>query len=137
MKIILISLLSLILSTSIFARLNPFEPTDVFLKEKFEVLPFVKIYVLNDMITIKVNPKYRLLDKNILIPKNKIVFDFEGNISFYTIRKNIFNDDFNSFTIGTHREDNFFRVVIDLPSERTNYIENINNKNGIITIKKK
>ena len=150
MKIILISILSITLSVSLFARLNPFEPTDLFLEEKalilknqiqddekFKVLPFVQVQVLNDMLTITVDTKYKLLKKDLLIPETKIVFDFEGDISFYTIRKDIINDDFNSFTVGTHREDNFFRVVIDLPTVKTDYIETIDSKNAIITIKKK
>lgn len=136
MKIISISLLTIALSISTFARLNPFEPTDIFLEEKFTVLPFVKIYVLNDILSIKVDSQYKLLDKNILIQANKIVFDFKGNISFYTIRKNILHNDFKSFAVGTHRKDNFFRIVINVPHTKTNYIQEINSTNGTITIKK-
>ena len=135
MKIISISILTIALNISVLARENPFEPTALFLeqkalilksqiknKEKFKVLPFINIQVLDDILTINVDPQYKLLNKDHLIPANKIVFDFEGNISFYTIRKDILNDDFNSFTVGTHMEDNFFRVVIDLPNIKTNYI---------------
>ena len=221
MKIISISLLSIILSLSLFARPNPFEPTDQFLenkelllkqqaeeekiklakekeeqlriaqeledkkkakemvelqeaqkikeqqaqeikdkelqlkkeeqalkkveskpyiptiKENFKVLPFVKIYVTNDILTIEVDPKYPLLNQDILKPEKKFLFDFRGNISFYTVRNIIVNEDFKSFAVGTHMEEKFFRVVIDLPEDMENYIEKIDSTKGIITIQKK
>ncbi len=106
-------------------------------KENFKVLPFVKIFIVNDLLTIKVDKKYKLLNQDILKPQKKLLFDFQGKVSFYTIRKNIINKDFTSFVVGTHLEDNFFRVVIDLPSDVIDYIEKIDNKSGIITIQKK
>jgi len=220
MKIISLTMLSLILSVSLFARLNPFEPTDHFLeqkeiiikanelekikqdqaeqnriaqefedqkmaelkiaekmmaekklkeeieakkekaeavkiaiveptievkktvyipeiKENFKVLPFVKIYVVNDILTIEVDKKYKLLNQDILKPVKKLLFDFEGKVSFYTIRKDIISEDFKSFAVGTHMDKNFFRIVIDLPYDIINYNEQIDSQNGIITITKK
>jgi hypothetical protein len=223
MKIISISILSIALSISLFARLNPFEPTDQFLeqkamiikandkeaiqqeqeainqkaqemedqklaieaeteaiklkeqkialiekeeqeqaikfsrmekeieetiilpkkpyipeiKENFKVLPFVKIFVVNDVLTIKVDTKYKLLNQDILKPVKKLLFDFEGNVSFYTVRKEIISESFKSLAVGTHMEDNFFRIVIDLPYDIINYSEKIDSENGIITIRKK
>jgi len=107
------------------------------IKENFRILPYVKIYVLNDVITIKVDPQYKLLNQDILRPNKKLLFDFEGNVSFYTIRKDIISEDFKSLTVGTHKEENFFRVVIDLPEDIINYIETIDSKNNTITIKRK
>lgn len=186
MKIISLALLSLSLSVSVFARLNPFEPTDYFLEKKeiiikeneleqikkeeekkhlsmqkevlvktdtpvkvpkkeapqdtyenFEILPFVDISIKNDIITIQVDPKYTLLNQDILKPKRKLLFDFQGQKSFYTIRKKIESEDFTSLTVGTHRKENFFRVVIDLPEKVANYIETVDSKKGIITIQKR
>jgi len=201
MKIISLSLLSIVLSVSLFARLNPFEPTDHFieqkdiiikanqekkdlialkikakelakqedirmakikaeneakeiaenevkkiaskkviipeLKENFKVLPFVEIYVVNNLLTIKVDTKYKFFHQDILKPTKKFLFDFKGNISFYTVRKNIISESFKSFAVGTHREKNFFRVVIDLPDDVKEYEKKVDSKNGIITIRKK
>lgn len=203
MKIISLSLLSLILTLSLVARENPFEPTNHYLeqkemvikaneleqirkeqeeadrlaqeleakkeaqriaeqmlvekeavvieketitteepyipeiKENFKVLPYVKIHVVNNVLTIKVDSQYKLLNQDILKPAKKLLFDFEGKVSFYTIRKNIISEDFKSLTVGTHMEENFFRVVIDLPEDIINYIEKIDSKNNIITIVKK
>jgi len=208
MKIIPLSILSITLGVSLFARLNPFEPTDHFLeqkemvikanqmeqlqkeqdainkkaqelekeklakeievlkekketmlqiqkenikakevivkkayvpeiKENFKVLPFVKIFVVNDILTIKVDKKYKLLNQDILKPNKKLLFDFEGKASFYTIRKEIISESFKSFAVGTHMEENFFRIVIDVPYDIIHYNEKIDNQNGIITIEKK
>jgi len=106
-------------------------------KETFSVLPFVNITIVNDVLTLTVDKKYKLLNQDILKPNKKLLFDFEGNVSFYTIRKPIISEDYKSFAVGTHREENFFRVVIDLPSEITDYIEKVDSKNGVITISRK
>jgi len=221
MKIISISLLSILLSISLFARQNPFEPTDHFIeqkemiiksnekealqkeqdainkkaqemedqklaieaetikikeqelmlaekekqekalkfsqmekdieatkilqkeayipeiKENFKILPFVKIFVVDDVLTIKVDKKYKLLNQDILKPVKKLLFDFKGNVSFYTVRKDIISENFKSLAVGTHMEENFFRIVIDLPYDIINYSEKIDSENGIITIRKK
>jgi len=212
MKIILLSIIGITLSLSLFARENPFEPTDQFIEQKnliikkneeikikkeqaeknkiarefeeqkmaelkvaekmmadnkikketkvkktvtqvkitpkkkpyipsvienFKVLPFVKIHIENEIITIKVDPKYPLLNQDILKPTKKFLFDFKGNVSFYTIRKNIISEEYQSFVVGTHMEKNFFRVVINLSDEMIHYKETIDSKNGIITIQKK
>lgn len=107
------------------------------IKENFKILPFVKIYVVNDVLTIKVDKKYKLLNQDILKPVKKLLFDFKGKVSFYTVRKDIVSESFKSLAVGTHMEENYFRVVIDLPEDIINYIEKIDSKNGIITITKK
>ena len=107
------------------------------IKENFKVLPFVKIYVVNDVLTIKVDPKYKLLNQDILKPVKKLLFDFQGKVSFYTVRKEIMSENFKSFAVGTHMKENFFRVVIDLPYDIIHYTEKVDSKNGIITITKK
>lgn len=113
---------------------KPYVPT---IKENFKVLPFVKIYIVNDVLTIEVDPKYPLLNQDILKPEKKFLFDFRGKVSFYTVRNKIISEDFNSFAVGTHMEKNFFRVVIDLTDKMSAYEEKIDSKKGIITIYKK
>lgn len=113
---------------------KPYIPT---IKENFKVLPFVKIYIVNDVLTIEVDPKYPLLNQDILKPEKKFLFDFRGKVSFYTVRNKIISEDFNSFAVGTHMEKNFFRVVIDLTDTMSAYEEQIDSKKGIITIYKK
>ena len=104
-------------------------------KESFLLLPFVKIEIYKGMLTIIVDKKYKLLNQDILKKERKILFDFKGNISFYTIRETIKHKDFKSFAIGTHRNKNFFRVVIYLSDNLVQYRETVNSKKGAITIK--
>jgi len=105
-------------------------------KETFKILPFVNVEVINDKLIIKVDTKYKLLNQDILKAQKKLLFDFKGNVSFYTVRKSIEHKDFKSFAIGTHRKNNFFRVVVDLPENLVKYKEVISSKKGIITIQK-
>jgi len=116
------------------------EPKKVNLSEaqqSFNILPFIKIDIINDILTIQVDTKYKFLNQKVLRPAKKLLFDFEGNVSFYTVRKDIISKKFISLTVGTHMKENYFRIVIDLPSETTNYIENIDSKKGIITLSTK
>lgn len=106
-------------------------------KETFSVLPFVNITIVNDVLTLTVDKKYKLLNQDILKPAKKLLFDFEGDVSFYTIRKPIISEDYKSFAVGTHREENFFRVVIDLPSKISDYVEKVDSQNGVITVSRK
>ena len=113
---------------------EPYIPT---IKENFKVLSFVKIDVTDDILTIQVDPKYQLLNQDILKPEKKFLFDFQGTVSFYTVRNKIVSEDFDSFAVGTHMEKNYFRVVINLPLDVSEYIETVYSKKGIITLKKK
>ena len=65
------------------------------------------------------------------------MFDFKGNVSFYTVRNTIVSEDFDSFAVGTHMEKNFFRVVVNLTENIEKYEETIDSKKGTITIRKK
>jgi len=106
-------------------------------QQSFNILPFIKIDITNDILTIQVDTKYKFLNQKVLRPAKKLLFDFEGNVSFYTVRKDILSKKFISLIVGTHMKENYFRIVIDLPSKTTNYIENIDSKKGIITISTK
>ncbi|MEA2019147.1 MAG: AMIN domain-containing protein [Campylobacterota bacterium] len=104
--------------------------------ENFKILPFVNVEIVNDILIIKVDKKYKLLNQDILKKQKKFLFDFKGNISFYTVRKMIKNKNFKSFAVGTHRKKNFFRVVVELEDDMIKYKEIIYSKKGMITIQK-
>lgn len=105
-------------------------------KENFKPLSFVKVEVYDDTLTIYVDKKYKFLNQDNLPKPKKFVFDFKGDVSFYTVRKTIKHKDFKQFAIGTHRKKKFFRVVVDLSDEIIKYKEIVNSKKGTITIKK-
>ena len=102
--------------------------------ESYKLLPFVKVEIIDNNLIITVDKKYKLINQDILKESNKILFDFRGDLSFYTVRKNIEHKNFKSFAIGTHQEKKFFRVVIEFSKPLNNYKETVQSKNGIVTI---
>lgn len=99
-------------------------------------LSFVNIYTVQNNLMIEVDKKYKYISKDILIKKKKILFDFQGNEKFYTVRKDIENKNYISYAIGTHPKNNYFRVVIDLALDTKYYKTTIDDKNGIIIVQR-
>ena len=106
-------------------------------KNKYNILPFVHIEANNDTLVLYVDTKFKLINQDILKDRKKILYDFRGYTSFYTIHKNLESDSFKAFSVGTHKKKGFFRVVIEVNDATSTYIENINTKEGKITITKK
>jgi hypothetical protein len=104
--------------------------------EEFKVLPFVNIYTVQNTLMIEVDKKYKLVHQEALPKQKKLLFDYKGKKSFYTIRKPIKNTNYKSFAVGTHLKKNFFRVVIDLEDNTTMYRKSIDTQNGIVAIQK-
>ena len=181
MKIIFISIISIALSLDLYARENPFEPTETFIqiqkqyinahenqeqehekieyeedkekqellikqpikqiklkkKEKsitYNILSFVNATTTSNTLTINVDNKYKLKNQDILHKNKKFVFDFIGSVNIYTKKVNLEHPYFESITIGSHIEKNFFRIVIKLKENIKNYAEHIDK--SIITITK-
>jgi len=105
-------------------------------KNKYNVLPFVHIEANNDTLTLYVDTKFKLINQDILKKRKKILYDFRGYTSFYTIRKTLQSDAFKAFSVGTHKSKGFFRVVIEVADNTSLYTESINTREGKITIKK-
>ena len=195
MKIIFISILTIILSLNLFARENPFEPTDTFKEiqqqyitelekqeierqriedeekkkikenlvenktilidkeinkdnkiaekeeqeneilepsEYYDILPFINATTIGKRLIINVDNKYKLKNQDILHKNNKFVFDFVGSLNISTKRVNLNHQYFKSIIVGSHIEENFFRVVIVLSDKIGNYEENIINSDIMI-----
>jgi hypothetical protein len=105
--------------------------------KNYKALPFVTIQTFDKELLIHVDTKFQLINQDILKKQNKFLFDFSGNTSFYTIRKNLEHQHFKAYAIGTHRKEGYFRVVIDLSDKAINYKEHIDTKKGTISIKYK
>jgi hypothetical protein len=104
--------------------------------KNYKVLPFVTIQTTDDTLMVIVDKKFRLINQDILKKQKKFLFDFKGHTSFYTIRKKLDHVNFKAYSVGTHKEKGFFRVVIDLPSETQNYKESVDTNEGIIKIQR-
>ena len=78
----------------------------------YEPLDFLSFTYSNDVIKIS-SDKYRVFKKFTL--DNKIILDFKAdNLVFYTQRKTFDTASFKKVTIGNHRNERYFRVVISL-----------------------
>ena len=84
-----------------------------------EILPFVKVEYDNDKIDII--SEYKVSKKLTLPGKKKIILDFTAKKNFYTVRENLQSTSFLKITVGNHKKDNFFRVVVDLALLPENY----------------
>lgn len=104
--------------------------------QNYKVLPFVTLQTGDDTLLIFVDTKFKLINQDILKKQKKFLFDFKGNTSFYTIRKKLDHKDFKGYAVGTHKEKGFFRIVIDLHGNTTEFKETIDTKAGIIKIEK-
>lgn len=106
-------------------------------KNKYNVLPFVHIEANDNTLVLYVDTKFKLINQDILVKRKKILYDFRGYTSFYTITQKLNSEAFKAFSVGTHKKNGFFRVVIEVSDATSLYSELINTKEGKITITKK
>lgn len=71
--------------------------------------------------TLQIKSKYEVFQKFDLNEENKIILDYRADTSFYTIRKDLNSQFFNKLIIGNHKEERFFRVVLQLPATPKDY----------------
>lgn len=91
-----------------------------------EILPFIKIEYTNEKF--QIFSKYKVFKKFTLPNKNKIILDFYANENFYTKREELTSSNFTKITVGNHKKDKFFRVVLELSHTPQNYEVTYNEK---------
>ncbi|MEA3290097.1 MAG: hypothetical protein U9Q04_07955 [Campylobacterota bacterium] len=108
-------------------------------KESYDFLPlsFVKVKTSEDNIQFHLSDNYKLINQDILVDRNKFVFDFEADLIFYTKREKLCHSYFKSFAIGNHPKQRYFRIVVELSDKVSSYKENLDIKNSILTIYRK
>lgn len=84
-----------------------------------EILPFLKVEYDNDKIDIF--SKYKVNKKLTLPGKKKIILDFTAKENFYTKRVDLNSTNFKKVSVGNHKVDKFFRVVIEVSEMPENY----------------
>jgi len=103
-----------------------------FIPRVYKVLPFVIIDSKKYSTTIKTRKKYKLIRYYLEQDEKKFVFDFKAKVYNYTKRRQLNAPYFKSFIIGNHREEGYFRVVIQGVKNLSRYKVFI--KNNIIKI---
>lgn len=95
-----------------------------------EILPFVKIEFNDDKLMI--DSKYSISKKFNLDKENKIVIDYKADENFFTKRENLQSKSFKKITVGNHQKENYFRVVLELNTNTSNF--DVSYKDNLITI---
>ncbi|MEA3314715.1 MAG: AMIN domain-containing protein [Campylobacterota bacterium] len=102
----------------------------------YKIYSFIKANTNNNILTIDIDDKYKLINQDLNHKSRKFIFDFSGTINMYTKRVLLKNSPFKSITIGTHKKENFFRVVVALNDKLKYYQEDMDIDNSIIKIEK-
>ena len=102
---------------------------DTSMKNK-RLLDFINIEYNNSKLIIHTKD---LVSKKFTIKKeNKIIIDYKAKKNFYTKRENLDSSSFKNIIIGNHKKENFYRVVIQLNNNPSNY--KVEYKDNLITI---
>ena len=98
--------------------------------QKKILIDFIHINYNNDKLTI--HTKDIILKKFTLEKENKLVIDYKAKKNFYTKREFLDSQNFKKITLGNHKKENFYRVVILLSKKPSNY--KVQYKDKILTI---
>ncbi len=96
-----------------------------------KILPFLTINHDNKMLSL--NSKYTVIKKFTIDKENKLIIDYKAKVNFYTKREDLKSKNFNKITIGNHKGERYFRVVLQLEEKPSKYT--VSYKNKLITVK--
>ncbi len=104
----------------------------VFVKPRTDILDeelvMMKTKVLLDFIKVQYNDekivlhtKDRVSKKFALEKENKLIIDYKARKNFYTKRDTLDSSNFKKIAVGSHKKENFYRVVIQLENKPSMY----------------
>ncbi len=99
---------------------------------KYKVLPLVTIDLMGDNLAISTRDNYKLIQYYEEPKENKFVFDFKASVGIPTERGDITSPYYDSYTVGNHPEEGFFRVVIPVKDGVSHYKVLIKDNKGTI-----
>ncbi|MGM0519913.1 MAG: AMIN domain-containing protein [Campylobacterota bacterium] len=94
------------------------------------ILPFLDIVYSDNKMDLK--SKYSVSKKFSLPKENKLIVDYKAKVNFYTKREELNSKNFKKIAVGNHKKNSFFRVVIQLDSNPSNY--EVSYKNDLVSI---
>ena len=101
--------------------------------KRYNVLPLLTIDLVDKNLIIKITNNYKIIKYYEDQPNNKFVFDFKANLGIPTAKEVLESSYYESYTVGNHPEEGFFRVVIPVKESTANYKVTIKNNVGTIT----
>jgi len=114
----------------------------VYVKPRTDILDDtmnMKTKVLLDFLNVEYNDNKLIIHTDDSISKKftlekekKIIIDYKANKNFYTKRESLESTNFKKIAIGNHKKEMFYRVVILLSENPSNY--KVEYKNNLITI---
>ena len=111
--------------------IKPKEPVKL-VEKVYKPLPFLSLDLKKDKLQIDSREKYKIIKYFTIPDEKKIVIDFSGYVKHYTKKDSFISQEFDSFVIGNHPDEKFFRVVITTKKHPDEYLPYI--KNNLITI---
>jgi hypothetical protein len=99
---------------------------------RYNVLPLLTIDLLDKNLTIKTTSNYKLIKYYEEKTENKFVFDFQADISVPTAKEELSSPYYQSYIVGNHPEEGYFRVVIPAKESVSNYKVMIKDNIGTI-----
>lgn len=112
------------------------KPKPMLLEKCYKPLPFLTIDLKKNKIDIESREKYKVKKLYTIPTEKKIVIDFSGSVKHYTKNGMFVSQEFTSYKIGNHPEQNFFRVVIKTKHNPEKYLPVIEKNMLTITYKK-
>jgi hypothetical protein len=99
---------------------------------RYNILPLLTIDLLGKGLTISTANNYKLIRYYEERTENKFVFDFQADINVPTVKEEFNSPYYQSYIVGNHPEDAYFRVVISAKESVSNYKVMIKNNIGSI-----
>lgn len=112
------------------------KPKPTLIEKCYKPLPFLTIDLKKNKLEIESRDKYKVKKLYTIPSEKKIVIDFSGSVKHYTKNGMFVSKEFESFKIGNHPEQNFFRVVIKTKHNPEKYLPVIEKNMLTITYKK-
>jgi hypothetical protein len=95
-----------------------------------KLLDFIKIEYNDDKLIIYTD--YKVSKKFTLDKENKIIIDYKAKMNFYTKRDDLESKNFMKIAVGNHKQEKYFRVVVELSDKPKNY--KVSYTDNLITI---
>ncbi len=100
--------------------------------KNYKILPLITLDLIGENLSISTRNNYKLIRYYEEPKENKFVFDFKANLGVPTERGTIKSPYYDSYIVGNHPEDGFFRVVVPVKDSVSNYKVLIKNNKGTI-----
>lgn len=102
--------------------------------KRYNVLPLLTIDLMGKNLTIKITSNdYKIIKYYEDQPNGKFVFDFKASLGIPTAKEVLESPYYESYIVGNHPDEGFFRVVIPVKKSTSNYKVTIKNNIGMIT----